>query len=245
MKVTKHINKIIRYFFLSLLLLNIAAVNASVLYSNDFDGNISVDNGVNASGLSNGSILSARTGFGDWSGSYFDNRSMGNPATMSTLTLTGLKAHTSVDINFMLGFLESWDSNNANSNASPDYLNIYIDGAHVAALTTNNALGTAEIYGGGTELYDGAQINYNNFYSDTLVDMSTAGFLNFAHTSSTLTIGIQAGGAGWQGGSDEGWGIDNLVIEYETVPEPFPLVLMGLGLIGIGLTKRNKKYSLS
>lgn len=224
-----------------ILFLSINFANATVLYSNDFDGNTSVDAGVTAVGFTNGT-LEATIPFGNWSGNYFDNRSTGNPALMSTLTLTGLAAHTTVDINLLLGFLESWDS-------SPgDLLDFYIDGALVASLTSNNAGGAVEHYAGGTELLDDAQINTNFFFDDTLVDMSTAGFLNIAHNTPTLTLGIQASGNHWQGGSDEGWGIDAVVIDYDRqsvpVPAPESLTLFGFALLGIAVSRKKRQKSL-
>ena len=218
-----------------LLTFSLGAANATALYSNDFDGNVATASGVSVTGFTNGS-LSAATTFGDWTGSYFEN-TRSSSAVRSELTLTGLDAHTSIDIDFVLGFLESWDSRDGGC-CAPDNLDFYIDGTKVASLTSNNALGTIEDYAGGTELQDGVQANSNSFFSDTLVDMSTASFLNFAHTSSTLVFGIQASGDGWQGGSDEGWGIDDLAITYTTVPEPSSIALLGLGFLAAGFSRK-------
>ncbi len=224
-------------FFLAAILATAFATPASaaVLFANDFDGHLSVDAGVGVTSLDNGA-LEAALSFGDWTGNYFANRSAGDPAAMSVLSLSNLAPHTQVSVGFILGFLESWDSTDG-SCCTPDLLDLFIDGNRVATLTAHNALGTVEDFGGGTVTALGVQANGNPYYSDTLVDMSTAPFLTFAHTASTLTLAIQARGAGWQGGDDEGWGIDSLRIEYDgvrPVPEPSSWVLLlgGAGVLG-------------
>lgn len=220
---------------------------AVTLYANDFDGGVVVDGGVGVAGFTNGGLDTATAGVWNadgWSGSVFRNASTGNPALLSELTLSNLAPHSAVEIDFLLGLLESWDSSDGGC-CAPDWLDIYIDGSLVGSLTTNNALGTVEDYDGGTELYEGVQINTASYYySDALIDMSTAGFLSFAHTGSTLTLGLQARGAGWQGGSDESWGIDSLQISYDgqrsEVPVPGTLPLLGIGLAGLGLARRRR-----
>jgi hypothetical protein len=217
---------------------------AATLYSNDFDGNITIGDGVGVTALDNGGLETAVT-FGNWTGNYFANRSTGNPAAMSSLTLTNLLPHTQVSVSFVLGFLESWDGFDG-ACCSPDNLDIFIDGSKVATLTARNALGSASAYGGGTVIGEFVQANGNTFWSDTIVDMSTAGFLNFAHSASTLTLAIQAGGAGWQGSSDEAWGVDAIHITYDgvpAIPEPstWALMLAGAGLVGAGVRSKRRR----
>lgn len=224
-----------------------APASAAVLYSNDFDGSAIVGAGVTVSALDNGGLEDAvdvnSVGLGNWQGQYFANRSSGNPAAASTLTLSNLLPHTQVSISFILGFLESWDSFDGGC-CAPDNLDISIDGVKVATLTARNALGGVLELGGGTLIVERGQVNGNIFYSDTLADMSTAPFLSFAHTGSTLTLAIQAGGAGWQGSSDEAWGIDALSITYDgnapAVPEPssWALMLGGAGLLAAFARRR-------
>ena len=218
--------------------------SAAVLFSNDFDGNVSVGSGIGVTMLDNGALETANT-VGDWTGSYFANRSAGNPAAMSSLTLTNLLPHTQVSATFIVGFLESWDSFDGGC-CAPDNLDFFIDGNKVATLTARNALGTIEEFGGGTVTGQFVQANGNTYHFDTIVDMSTAGFLTFAHTGSTLTLAMQASGNGWQGGDDEAWGVDALRITYDgtpAVPEPssWALMIAGAGVVAAGIrTKRRK-----
>ncbi len=142
---------------------------AATLYTNDFDGHFSLDAGVLLDAATNGAIETARPGFGGWSGNYFVNRRTGNPADPTTLTFTNLAAHSTVSIAFLLGFLESWDSRDSGTSFGPDNLDVTIDDA---------------------------QINDNMYFADTLVDMSTAPLLKFAHTSSSLIVHLRASGTG-------------------------------------------------
>lgn len=214
--------------------------SAATLYSNDFDGHETVGAGVAVSALTNGGLELATT-FGAWTGHYFANRSSGIPAAMSTLTLQNLAPHTQVSAGFILGFLESWDGND-NDSFAPDNLDVFIDGVKVATFTSNNSHGN-EVYGGGTIIAHHVQANDNLYYIDTLVDMSTAPVMTFAHTGATLTLSLQASGTGWQGGSDEAWGIDALHITYDAapVPEPATWALMGAGIALTGLALRRRK----
>ena len=226
------------------------AAHAATLYQNNFDGNEATHTGVTGgfSGVTTttGATLGAWNAAG-WSGAALRNDSSGNPAAFTTLSLSNLAAHTTISMSFILGFLESWDSYNVGQ-FGPDNLEVWIDGVQVGNMTTDTALGTTEDYDGGTELFEGIHSDTaSNYYTDVLVDMSTASYATFAHTASTLTIGIRATGTGWQGGSDEGWGIDNLVITYDGVrevtpgiPEPstWAMMIAGFGLAGATLRRR-------
>ena len=84
-----------------------AAMNT--LYSDDYDGNEFVAAGVSVSGLANGGLEDAVTN-GGWSGKYFANRTQGDSAGMSFLTLANLTEHTQVSASFLHVFLECWDA---------------------------------------------------------------------------------------------------------------------------------------
>lgn len=222
---------------------------AQTVYSNNFDAPATVSGGVVASltGPNTvGTVINNSYGF---SGSFLRNESIGNPAGTTLLSLSNLASHTSVSVSFLLAFLDSWDS--SNGSPAPDLLEILIDGTPVLqGLTAANASGNAFSFGGGTLLGQNIQMDERQFFNDTVVDMSTASALTFAHTGSTLTIGIRAYGAGWQGGTDESWGIDNLTVTLRNdngaVPEPATWVMMmaGFGLIGGALRRRTRKITV-
>src|SRR4051812_41020632 len=96
-------------------LLAATSASAQVVYQNNFDGGYFLAGGVSDSfsGLTQGSLETAvvngpinATG---WSGNYFANRTggtpTGTPGNESVLELTNLPTHTSVTLDFLLGFL--------------------------------------------------------------------------------------------------------------------------------------------
>jgi len=210
------------------------SARAVVLYSNNFDTTPTVAAGVSAT-LTPGLIFTSIPLSPWWTGDYYANQTL----TSSILSLTGAVPSGPVDIDFTLGFLGSWDS--SDGEPQPDYLKISINGNPVLMeLTTNNASGTIQNYGGGTVVGKPviATTNYlqvPGLIEDTIVNMSTASSLSFNHPGGPLTLEILGYGGGYtptvtwppNGVYDEGWGIDNLVItatNNQSVPAPLPLL---------------------
>ena len=225
------------------------SAHAVVLYQNNFDGNLAVDAGVTGGLTGVTGTTTATTGAWNadgWAGAVLRNNTSGNPASFTTLSLGNLATHSTISMSFLLGLLDSWDGDA--SGFGPDNLEIWIDGTQVASMTTNTALGSMEDYDGGTELYDEVQLeNANSYYSDVLLSMGSAPFMSFAHSASTLTVGIRATGSGWQGSSDEAWGLDNVVLTYDGVrddvpgvPEPatWAMMILGFGFAGAAMRRR-------
>jgi hypothetical protein len=208
---------------------------AQIYYSNDFDNPVVVGPGIVAS-LTGGAIVATDPAYNPTYGNLYRN----NSNTVATeLALTSLPIHTGVDVNFLMAFLDSWDSYDS-AGFGPDNLDLYIDGSLVATYTYNTALGSVQDYDGGTLLLSGVQLDTASYYySDVLVDMSVDAALSFPHTGSTLTVSLIASGAGWQGGSDEAYAVDNLNVELfgVVVPEPSTFALLAISALGLGLRR--------
>ncbi len=190
----------------------------TTIYANDFDNPAVVAGGVTAS-LVGGADVPAIAPYDATYGNLRRNDTV-NPPAPTQLVLSNLPAHTTVDLDFTLAFLDSWDSTDGGGGVSPDRADLYLDGNLVASYTYNNALGSVKDFDGGALLYEYVQFDGNGFYSDTVVDMSGDPALVFPHSASTLTFEWIASGDGWQGNADEAIGLDNLRVSVDGVPEP-------------------------
>ncbi|CAN5689389.1 hypothetical protein BH11PLA1_BH11PLA1_02640 [soil metagenome] len=183
----------------------------------------------------------AGNGANVFTGTFLRNDSVlipGSPipdAQSSTLTLTGLGAHTAVRLEFLLAIIDSWDG--INGSPGPDRFGIRIDGVtvfiHIFAIQSGGSSYTPPPNG---QIFSGAA-GFSNF-NDLGFDMSLEPTLNnIPHSASTMTIEFFASGPGWQGSTDESWAIDNLRV-YTIVPTPGAMGLLGLGALVAGRRKR-------
>jgi hypothetical protein len=180
----------------------------------------------------------------DFSGRFLRNATSGNPAAKTTLTLAGLPAHSTVNLDFLFAAIDSWDgSTPAGGTAWPDFFNVAVNGLTIFSRTFDNFLMTDQTYTGAPLTY-GSERFYagGSVWPDSAYDMGLeAMFQNIPHTSSTLVVDWWAAGAGWQGGTDESWAIDNLTIAIDAtaVPEPTSLMLLATGL-GVSVARRRR-----
>lgn len=214
---------------------------AVTVYSNDFDGSEAFGAGV-AGGLSGITTTTATpagyAGTGIFSGSMLHNATfltVGSDAGRTTLTLSGLPTHDLIDVNFALAIIDSWDS--TNGSPAPDYFNVAIDGVVVFKPTFNNASGTNLYPDPDATFVASGALGFNSgfyFNADRAYDSSSDSALLVAHSASTVVIELFASGAGWQGGVDESWGIDNLSVEaISTIPVPAAIWFFGAGIFAL------------
>jgi hypothetical protein len=216
-----------------------AMADTLMAYFNNFDEAPTVAPGVSAalSGVTTTVGVQGYAGLGplgnQFGGDFLINTSTGNPAQYTTLTLNGLPAHTSVNVNFLLAAIDSWDGYNGASWAAPDYLNVMVDGntvfVHAFAITSGDTDYSPPT---GVLLSSGSNLGFWDLQNDNAYNMYLEpAFQNIAHTGNSLTISWFASGAGWQGGTDESWAIEN--VRVDLVPLPPTVVLLGSGLLGL------------
>jgi hypothetical protein len=186
-------------------------------------------------GAGGGSVQGSQSlpGFGT---NFFRNDTSGT----TVFSAGGLGAHTALELSFDLAFLDSWDGDDVPNCCSPDTLNVVINGVAVPlALTWNGGNAGATVdFGPGTVVGTG-HYGFNGAWTDAVVHYS----LVIPHTAASWSMSINFGGAGFQGGDDESWGIDNFSLAAVTgggVPEPatWAMMILGFGFAGAALRRR-------
>ena len=207
----------------------VPVTEAVQIYSNDFEGGVGAE----------------------WSSSITDTTPVGsrkflgqfNNGTVS-LSLGGLAAHTGATVSFDLFVIQSWDGNGPTA-AGPDAWNLSVVGGSTLLNTTFSNTGSAgnrqaypDTYPGGdnpsrTGAAESNTLGYA-LYGDTVYNLS----FTFAHTLSAM--GLEFSASGLQPAFDESWGLDNVRVSINSIPEPATLALFGAGLAGLGFSRRKK-----
>lgn len=213
----------------------------TTVYSEDFDGGLTVGPGVSASFPENPSfsgrqVVGSFAGYGS-SGNQFSGNWLRTAGTNGhTLTLTGLPTHSNVSVGFLLGILDTWDF------TAGENITVKVDGV----TKFNDVFGYGGEEGsaatGATELVTGlAGPGYGQLHSTGYDLGALAALQNIPHTSSTLVVNFD--GVIDQFGNDESWSMDNLrvTLDAETaVPEPGALALFVPALGLVALLKRRR-----
>jgi hypothetical protein len=197
---------------------------ATVVYTNDFSSGT-------ATGITGANTVQTAPGTEKFVGFL-------NKGATSTLSLTGLAAHTSVTIDFDVIGLRSLDGITSGDNfafkmnGSEIFRDYY---GHSGGYSTGVILGPttgtlvghhdpSDWYG----QYHGGASTYH--YSLNFVDSAAA--ISFDFIGNTNQI--------W---NDEAFGLDNIVVstnavDSSNVPEPSSIALIALGLLGFGASRR-------
>lgn len=222
---------------LSTLLLSQTALAQHInAYENDFDGNENFAAGVTGGISGSGQAVDCQgyAGLGHepnvFAGNIWYNDSSGNPAASTVITLNNLPEHTSIDINFLLAIIGSWDG--SSDVFCPDYLNIILDGQSIFKETFDYNIYEDQSYIPPDDVLLAWAENLGFPYEvDSAYDMGLdPQFDGIPHSANSLTLEIYADGVGWQGGDDEAWGYDNVSIILNS---PCELTLDDFALPGI------------
>ena len=219
----KRFSLLICGLLLSLSVLNVATAS-TIIYSNDFE-----ESSVDFSKWSNGSLETTNT-YGFSSTQYHgDYTTTGN----TTLTLTGLGAHTELTLDFDLYLFNTWDGE-GNKGYGKDYFSLSGDINENWTFSNHQD----QSYDGTPDEKYGTGANQTQVYRDLGPTGLDNGF-TIVHTGDTFSVTF--GGPTTQ--TDEWWGIDNVSVSIDSspTPEPTTMLLFGLGLLGAAGVSRRKK----
>ena len=228
-----------------LLALMCTPVNAGVVFSTDFNSGLPAQ----FSGAGTTEPVQGYGTVGTFSGDFLRNDTAGNPQPATTLTLNGLPAHTSIDINFLFAPIDSWDGDTqVGGTVPPDYFNVRVDGTVIFSETFDNFVLADGSYSPpvGGLLSSGTNLGFNGGWPDSAYDMGLeTTFDAIPHSGNSLVLDFFVTGAGWQAGTDESWAIENLEVIVNDIPEPMSIVCwILLGLTTAHTCSRRRRIAL-
>jgi hypothetical protein len=196
------------------------ARSATIVFSSDFESTLPSE--LSAPGATIEGVQ-GYAGLGNagnqFAGSFLRYASTGILDT--TLTLTGLPAHDRLSLGFLLGVIDSWDGT--------ELLEVRVDGHLLFSHSFQLAVGDSSSYAApeGALLSSGSDLGFSSdafFVHDRAYDMSLEpAFKTVVHSADTAVVtwslGATSGSAAqnWQGGTDESWAMDNVVVKVDTV----------------------------
>jgi len=198
-------------------------------YSNDFESAVGAEWSTSATAAFNGTTILGR----------FSNDT-------ATLTLNGFNAGDVVTVGFHAYILDSWDGNQGG--VGPDRFTFKIDGVDKLDTTFSNVSFYDQSYpdpylGGSHARYTGADDTDlgslpAGYYGNSLYIFGGPINSSFTAVATGGTMTFSWMGSNLQGVGDESWGLDNVWVKTESVPEPATMAVMALG--GLALARRRK-----
>ena len=208
---------------------------------NDYDGNASFDPAYSFVPFAGAGSTTPVTGYAGigvggnvFSGNMFRNAAgLGNGGSGGAFS--NLPQGGTLSFSFLFAAIDSWDG--SNFGFGPDVLELLINDVSVWSTTLSNFPPSSS--NGGTLLASGS-FTQNPSWIDAAWDFTNvAGLINLAYSGKAVNYRLRASGAGWQGGNDESWAVDNFRVSLAApVPEVGTYVLMLTGLFGLMLSHR-------
>jgi hypothetical protein len=206
-----------------------APAMAATLYSQDFEHG--------SAGFKGGDVVGSQgyAAFGDGASLYQVDAT---PKASSKLTLSFAQASTDTELDLSLAIIDSWDGKG--SAYGPDTFTVKVDGTTVFNAVFDNYDGTGATKKQGLKnlAYD-QQLGFNGSFADSAYRLK----LDLGDLAAGKhVIQFVAHGTGWQGGTDESFGLDNVVVtgNVSAVPEPTGVALLLSGLLMIGTIARRR-----
>jgi hypothetical protein len=208
------------------LALPMTAAHAGTVFSDNFESGNAASNWSGVTSVLSTQGLSAY-GFGNW-------HLFNNTQSASTLSLSGLGTHTEMTLNFSLAL---WDSVDIGS----DRFVIKVDDTTLYDSIDFGNYYDSISHGPGTHITPVFTDHWapNLGYSAWRDSAQTVSY-TFAHTGSSANISFQYPNT--QGGYDEAFGLDNVTVSVNAIPEPetYAMMMAGLGLLGFAVRRRKQ-----
>ncbi len=215
-----------------------ASASASTpVYSNDFEGGSTAG----FSGVT--TITTAPTNYTNFLGPT----SLGSSSDL-TLNTTGL---ASITLGFDLLTLNSLDGDGTSLCCGPDAFRLTVNGSTTLLNETfSNVTGWTQSYGGpGSPGGTGSDASLTGVLGYSYYGPDHTYHLSYVVPVAGASTVISFIGASEQGWSDEGFGIDNVVVTgtplARGVPEPATWTMMMLGVFGLGALLRRRQQAVS
>lgn len=202
-----------------------AQARAGILFTDDFQQDWARPNW-SANTLINMEAEKTFTWFnGRYSGNSSTTLTLGAPPPPKSGSGTG-GSYNLFTVTFDLFILDSWDGNEPTQ--GPDRFSVKANGATIFSETFANQHSDQSFR---RPDVGPVQLGFDSRYLDSIYRKIA---VDFTIPDGASSIVLNFGAAGLQGLNDESWGIDNVKVEYSTVPAPGVGALMGLaGLIGL------------
>ena len=155
------------------------------------------------------------------SGGEFDDDNHRVPGSPTVFTLAGLPEHQTVNLNFLLGIIHTWD-------ATDDVLRLSVDGPTIFQENFDFLYDERQTY----QAPPGVLLTPFGGPHDGGYDMTfEPRFQHIPHTADTLRVEISAGGSNWEGEYNEWWGVDSFEVTVNPEPGTLGMVACAVPLL--------------